>query len=135
MSFRLGRRPLHQLRIGLINLDDAGERFDAEVGERHDAVVTCTVDPDQAILGVHFVGHVPQSVLVLTEHFGDASDGMDMVDLVNRCQGQAAAAAMADAFCVQFDSLPLVGTSLANRGPDPAGWTPRGGSWPNSNEQ
>src|SRR5271167_1072595 len=101
MSFRLGR-PLQQLRIGLIDLDDAGERFDAEVCERYDAVVTWAVDPDQVILGVHLVGHLPQPLLVLTEHFGDASDGMDMVDLVDRSQGQAAAAAIAVAFCVQF---------------------------------
>ena len=71
-----------------MDFDDAGERFDADVGECHDAVVTGAVDP--------------QPRLVLTEHFGDASDGMDMVDLVDRCQGQAAAATTAEAFCVQF---------------------------------
>src|ERR1700733_14911798 len=48
---------LQQLGIGLIDFDDAGEGFDAEVGEPHDAVVARTVDPDQAILSVHFIGH------------------------------------------------------------------------------
>ena len=41
--------------------------FDAEVGERHDAVFSDAVDPEQAILGVHFAGDVPQPVLVLAE--------------------------------------------------------------------
>ncbi len=68
----------------------------------HDAVGTWTVDPDQAVLFVHFVGDVPQPVLVFPEQFGDASDGVDMVDLVNGGHSQAAAAARVDAVGVQF---------------------------------
>jgi hypothetical protein len=60
------------------------------------------VDPDQAVLLVHFAGDVPQPVLVLAEHFGDAGDGMNMVDLVDRAQGQAATAVIVGALGVQF---------------------------------
>src|SRR4051812_24638579 len=93
---------LQGIRIGLVDLDKAGEGFDAKVGERHDAVVARAVDPDQPVLLIHFVGDVPQPVLVLTEHVGDAGDGVDMMNLVDRGQGQAAAAAMTDALGVQF---------------------------------
>ena len=37
------------------------------------------VDPDQAVLLIHFIRDVPQPVLVLAEHFGDAGDGADMM--------------------------------------------------------
>src|SRR6185437_7117479 len=94
--------PLEEIRIGLVELDKAGEGFDAKVGERHDAVVARAIDPDQSVLLIHFVGDVPQPVLVLTEHVGDAGDGVDMMNLVDRGQGQAAAAAMTDALGVQF---------------------------------
>lgn len=90
-----------QVGIGLVDFDEALERFDAEVSERHDAVVTWSVDPDYAALRVHFIGDVPQPVLVLAEHFGDPGDDMDMVDLVD-LQGQAAAADNADGWRIQF---------------------------------
>ena len=93
---------LSRSRIGLVDLDKSGEGFDAEVGERHNAVVTRAVDPDQSVLLIHFVGDVPQPVLILAEHFGDAGDGVDMMNLVDRGQGHAAAAAMTDALGVQF---------------------------------
>ena len=38
--------------------DELHQVFDAEVGERDDAIVTETEDPDQAILGVHSIGDV-----------------------------------------------------------------------------
>jgi hypothetical protein len=85
-----------------VDFDKAGERFDAKVGERHDAVVARAVDPDQSIFLIHFVGDVPQPVLALAEHFGDAGDGVDMMNLVDRGQGQAASAAMTGALGVQF---------------------------------
>jgi hypothetical protein len=56
-------------------------------------VVARTVDPDQAVLLVHFVGDVRQPVLVLAEHLGDAGDGVDVVDFVDRRPRHAAAAA------------------------------------------
>jgi hypothetical protein len=46
-----------------------------------DTIVARTVDPDQAVLLVHFVGHVPQPALVLAEHLGNAGNGV--VNLVN----------------------------------------------------
>ncbi len=60
-------------------------------------MVARTVDPDQAVLLVNFVGDVRQSVLILAEYLGDAGDGVDVVDFVDRSQRHAAAAAMADA--------------------------------------
>ena len=81
-----------------MDLDDAGERLDAEVGEPHDAVVAWTVDPDKAVLLVHLGCHVPQPFLILPQHLGDAGNGVDVVDLVDRSQAQAATAATTDAF-------------------------------------
>ena len=34
-------------------------QFDAEVGERLDPVFANTIDPDGAVLDLHFVGDVP----------------------------------------------------------------------------
>src|SRR5262249_26587122 len=73
-----------------------------KVGERHNAVVARTIDPDQSVLLIHFIGDVPKPVLVLAEHFGDEGDGADMMNLVDRGQGQAAAPTVADALDVQF---------------------------------
>ena len=42
----------------LVDLDQLDEVFDAEVGERHDAVVAEAVDPDHAVFGVHFIGDI-----------------------------------------------------------------------------
>src|SRR6202049_2760575 len=95
-------RTLEEVGIGFVDLDDAGEGFDAEVSEGHDALLTRAVDPDQAVLLVHFAGDVPQPVLVLAEHFGDAGDGSNMVDLVDRAQGQAATAVIVGTLGVQF---------------------------------
>lgn len=55
--------------------DQLGQRLDSEVGERHDAVFSDAVDPDDAILDVHFIGHVVQPVLVFAESLGDTGDG------------------------------------------------------------
>jgi hypothetical protein len=52
-------------------LDEAGQRFGAEVGELYDAVVAWPVDPDQTVLLVHFVGNVPQ--LVILRPYGGSS--------------------------------------------------------------
>ena len=54
-----------------------------DFGERHDAVFADPVDPDDAILGFHFVGDVDQPVLVFAEILGDAIDGVDVMDLVD----------------------------------------------------
>ena len=85
-----------------MDFDQAGERLDPKIGECHDPFVTGSIDPDEAILLVHFIGDVPQPVLVFAEHLGDAGDGINVVDFVDRRQGQAAAAAIAVAAGVQF---------------------------------
>jgi hypothetical protein len=75
----VGGPSLKQIRIGLVDLEKTGEGFDPKVGERHNAVVAWTIDLDQSVLLIHFVGHVPQPVLVLAEHFGDEGDGPNMM--------------------------------------------------------
>src|SRR5580704_11394939 len=101
-SLRVGGPSLKQIRISLVDLDKTGEGFDAKVGERHNAIVARAIDPDQSVLLIHFVGDVPQPVLVLAEHFSDEGNGADMMNLVDGGQGQAAAANMADSLGVQF---------------------------------
>src|SRR4029078_12260471 len=91
-----------QIGIGLVNLDKAGEGLDAKVSERHNAVVAWAIDPDQSVLLIHFVGDVPQPVLVLAKHFSDASNCSDMMNFVGRCHVQAAAATVADSLGIQF---------------------------------
>ena len=68
-------------RFCLLHRDEILETFDAFFGERHDSVITRSIDPDQAVFLVHFVGNVPQPLLILPEHFGDAGDGVDVVNL------------------------------------------------------
>ena len=60
------------------------------------------MDPDQTVLLVHFDRDVPQPVFILAEHRGDTSDGVNMVNLVDRGHGQAAAAIIVGALGVQF---------------------------------
>lgn len=54
--------------------DELDEVFDSEVGERLDAVFSDAIDPEAAILGVHFAGDVRRPVLVLAEVLSDAID-------------------------------------------------------------
>ena len=42
-----------------------------------------TVFPDTIVLGIHFVGDVPQPVLVFAEVLGDTGDGGDVIDFVD----------------------------------------------------
>ena len=48
---------LEQRRIILVHLDELDQAFNAEVGERQDAVIADAIDPD-AVLDLHFVGDV-----------------------------------------------------------------------------
>jgi hypothetical protein len=59
-----------------VDFDQLDEAVDALVGEGHDAVVVKAVDPDQAVLRLHFDGDVEQEVDVLAEVFGDAVYGL-----------------------------------------------------------
>jgi arginyl-tRNA synthetase len=75
--------------------------FDTEVGERLDTVFSDAIDPDDAILDLHFVGDVPQPVFVLAEILGDTGDGGDVMNLVD-VHGHAARAETAAVGGVQF---------------------------------
>lgn len=62
--------------------DEFDQRLNSEIGERYYAVVSDAIDPDDAILGVHFIGDVPQPIFVLAEVLSDASDRGDVMDLL-----------------------------------------------------
>jgi hypothetical protein len=47
------------------------------------------VDPDAAVLDVHFVSHVEQPIFVFAKFLGDTVDRCDVMDLVD-VHGQAA---------------------------------------------
>ena len=46
-------------------------------------VVAEAIDPDHAVLGLHFIGDVVEEVDAFTEALGDAVDGRDVIDLVD----------------------------------------------------
>jgi hypothetical protein len=46
-----------------VDPDDFHQGLDPEVGEGHDALVSDAKDPDEAVLGVHFVGDRRELVL------------------------------------------------------------------------
>ena len=66
-----------------MHFDELDQVLDAEVGERQDAVFSDPVDPNDAILDLHFIGDVRQPVFVFAEILGDAIDGDDVMDLVD----------------------------------------------------
>src|ERR1700709_1140859 len=55
----------------LMAFDQVNQRLDPKVGKRHDAVVPCTIDPDQSVLLVHFDGDVPSPTFIFPEHLGN----------------------------------------------------------------
>jgi hypothetical protein len=70
--------------VFLVYPDEFDQVFDAEVGERHDTVVSDAKDPDKAVLRVHSIGNVPQPVLVFAKipcNATDRGDGMNFVDV------------------------------------------------------
>jgi hypothetical protein len=90
-----------QMRVLFVDPDELHQGLDPKVGERHDAVFSDTVDPEAAILGVHFAGDIRQPVLVLAEVLSDAIDRGNAIDLVD-VHGHAARAEIADVDGVQF---------------------------------
>ena len=74
---------LEKRGIVFVHFDQLDEVLDAEVGERHDAVFSDPVDPDDPILDFHFIGDVCQPVFVFAKVLGDAMDGGDVMDLVD----------------------------------------------------
>lgn len=90
-----------QFRIFLIGPDEIDQVFDAEVGEGLDAVFSDAIDPDDAVFDLHFIGDVPQPVLIFAEVLGDAIDCGDVMNFVD-VHGHAARAEIADTGGVQF---------------------------------
>lgn len=80
----VGRRsPLQQSRVFLVELDKLDQVLDSEVGERWDAVFSVAIDPDHAVLDLHFDGDVPQPIFVFAEVLGDLGNGGDVMNLVD----------------------------------------------------
>lgn len=77
-----------QRGILFIHFDEIDEGLDSEVREGHHAVLADAIDLYHAVFDIHFVGDV-------------VKPGRDVVDLVDM-HGQAARAAVADVFGVQF---------------------------------
>jgi hypothetical protein len=93
-SFPLPAR--EQLGVFFVEPDELDQVFDAKVGGRLNTILAEAIDPDQAVLNLHFDGNVAQSVLVFTEVFCDLGDGGDVMNLVD-VRGHAARAENADA--------------------------------------
>jgi hypothetical protein len=50
-----------------LDFDELDKVFYSEVGEGHDAVIADAVDPDDAVLCVHFIGDVIEDVHAFIE--------------------------------------------------------------------
>ena len=96
-----GLPALEPSRIFFVHPDELDQVFDTEVGERLDAIFSDAIDPDDAVLDLHFTGDVPQPVFVLAEVLGDTSNGGDVMNLVD-VHGHAARAESAAVGGVQF---------------------------------
>ena len=55
-----------QFGVFLVEPDELDQVFDPEVGERLDAVFSDAIDPDGAVLDLHFIGDVPHSPIAFT---------------------------------------------------------------------
>lgn len=60
-------------------MDEIEEAFDAEVGERLDALFVNAYDPDGPALGLHFVCDVSQLIFVFAEVPRDLGEGGDVM--------------------------------------------------------
>ena len=58
-------------RVFFVDLDKLDEVFNSEVRKRHNAIFSDAIDPDDAVLGIHFVGDVMQPVFVFAEVLRD----------------------------------------------------------------
>lgn len=65
-----------------VHLDELDQVLDTEVAERLDLIFSDAVDPDEAIPDSHFVGGVPQPVVVLVEARGHTGNGGDVMNFV-----------------------------------------------------
>jgi hypothetical protein len=87
--------------VFFVHLDEFHQVVDPKVGKGHHAVFADAIDPHDAVLDFHFVGDVPQPVLVLAELLGGVIDCGAVMDLVD-VHGHAAGAEIANACAVQF---------------------------------
>jgi hypothetical protein len=90
-----------QSGVFFVDLDKLDEIFNSEVGKRHYTVFSDAVDPDEAVVGIHFICDVPQPVFVFAEVLTDTSDCGDVMDLVD-VHGYAASTEIAELSGVQF---------------------------------
>jgi len=72
-----------QCRVFFVDLDELDEVFNSEVRKRHYAIFFDAIDPDDAVLGIHFVGDVVQPVFVFAEVLSDTGDCGDVMNLVD----------------------------------------------------
>src|SRR5262249_41588375 len=72
-----------QLRVFLVEPDEVFQIFDSEVGECFDAVFSDAIDPDHAVLDLHFDRDIPEAVFMLAEVLRDLSNGGDVMNLVD----------------------------------------------------
>lgn len=87
-------------RAFFVHPEEIDQVFDAEVGERLDTILPDAVDPDDAILDLHFDGDIAQQIFIFTKILRDLSNGGNVVDFID-VGGHAARAKIADAD-VQF---------------------------------
>ena len=59
--------------VFFVELDELDQVFDTGLDERLDAVYSDAIDPDHAILDLHFYSDVPQPIFVFTEVLRDGS--------------------------------------------------------------
>src|SRR5271166_3405673 len=68
-----------QSRVFLVELDKLDEVFNSEVGKRRYTVFSDAIDPDDAVLGIHFVGDVAQPDFVFAEVLSNTGNGGDVM--------------------------------------------------------
>jgi len=63
-------RAFERLGVVVVHPDEVLEILDAKVGERQDSVLADAVNPDDAVLDLHFIGNVRQPTFVFAEFRG-----------------------------------------------------------------
>ena len=70
-------------RVFFVHPEEIDQVFDAEVGERLDTILPDAVDPDGAILDLHFDGDIAQQIFIFTKILCDLGNGGDVVDFID----------------------------------------------------
>ena len=92
-----------------MQFDELDQVLNAEVGERQDPVFSDAIDPNDTVLDFHFVGDIPEPILIFSEILGDFGNGLDVMDLVD-VHGHAARAEI-----VGTDGIQFQGSSSSSR--------------------